>query len=587
MRRTTRTAILSLVAVALLVSACELVATPSPSPTSTATASPAASAARPTPTPIAVPTPRATGITPTSDRIVLQVESWTDLGPWGPGVFVYDDGSIVDARSSPIRARLLSAPGLDWVVDRVRESGLFSTSRSIPFDPPDSGFTTFRVTFNDADARTWVQASNPASDAESRALIELAEHILDPGVWVPSEGWSGGNPTPQPYVARQTRITSEATNLDADAWVNAAQTLDRRSWPLAESPIDVGQPIEVAGEPDRALRCGFISGAEELAARGRLQAFEGGWEDRPLVATWYFWTTGPGLLELTLRPLLPHEARDCGVAELPAAPTLAAAPRPSLATLLAFAQTGWSPTGTQGLSFFVQATDVRGDTPAQQRVSYYADGTILFHDPPPPVIGIGALRLSAEGRRQLDEALARSGLLDASYSEQIPDDVEIDTMFSIVTDDVVLNGSDRGVDGRADKIVELARRLLDPVAWLPATAWIGDPGELLQYRPPAVRVSIRREFDDASALLPPAEQLRWPWSGTIWTFGQLDPELPGTEARVATLTPADALKIVRAVQELGASGAGGVTRVEYWLGTTDRASKAVIELSIAAGDWGI
>jgi hypothetical protein len=586
-RRRRRSAIGVAALAAILLAACSPAESPAP------TGGAVAASARPTPAagPTHVPdptSPNVRGITPTSSAIVASAQAVSDVGgPSGPGVLIYADGSIVDARGGPISVRALAPGGLEWITSHLRESGLFTASRDIPFKPVDHGFMTYQVTFVDTGrAAVTVTATNVGDDAESRLLVELAERIFDPVTWLPRDGWVEGDSRAHPYVARETRLTSEVGPLRSDAWINAAQMLDRVTWPLDASPFEIGLPIEIEGAPNRALRCAIITGAQEAVVRSSL-ALMVSEREHPFVAAWYLWTAGPGLLGLSLRPFLPHETAGCAPEDMPPAPSLDSAPRPSLAALLLTSQGGgWTPTGAaQGPRLIVVAHDNARQESGERRVSYYPDGTVLFFEPAPPTVGIGARRLSAAGLEALNAEIARSGLVDVSYSEPIPDDVEVEVMYNVLTDGVILNASDRGVDGRAIEIARLAERLLDPVAWLPATSWIGDPTTMLQYRPDSVDIRILRQPNSGSEILPPVELLAWPGGGSVETFGQLEPDNP--DVRHATLTPGQAVDLVRALAAIGAGSYGSTTRVTYWLAASDPGTNLEIELAIPSGDWGL
>ena len=65
-------------------------------------------------------------------------------------------------------------------------------------------------------------------------------------------------------------------------------------------------------------------------------------------------------------------------------------------------------------------------------------------------------------------------------------------------------------------VVALARHLADPVAWLPASAWTGDPTVIAPFRPASVRVVIESNqvcLSDQGP--PPSTALQWPLAGTI------------------------------------------------------------------------
>jgi hypothetical protein len=164
--------------------------------------------------------------------------------------------------------------------------------------------------------------------------------------------------------------------------------------------------------------------------------------------------------------------------------------------------------------------------------------------------------------------------------------------FSILSGDpspdgnyVAVTATDRGVHARADKIVRLAEKLADPVAWLPPGSWIGEPGALLPYRPPGLDLMIETHDlipgDPELANLVPYQAVRWPLTGTLPTYGSLAPEFEPTVVRTASLSPEEALRVLDALAAAGIDGSG-----RFLVGGETRGTYFEITLLLDVGDWG-
>jgi hypothetical protein len=566
-------------AIVVALGACESSASPTAAPIQRET-SPVSSLPLPTPTPSSPPLGQP--ITPTSDHAIVRLEIAGDIGP-GPqlAIVLYDDGSLLDLQTRPrLTVTPLTERGVSMVVGRLRASGLFTSSRTIPFKPLPMGFTEFLITLADGPKPIRVIANNQGDNAETRALVKLADELRDVESWLPPEAFRDGRAERRAYLPRWVRVTSETVPLGPGDWTNAAQSIHRVTWPLAVSPGMLGDPIAL-GDARRTLRCGLIDGAEAAAIRTALATFEQDSPDQSERTTgWYMWLAEPALVRLTVREFLPDEVPGCAEADLPGPPVLAHAPRLSLFALLSVSAGGLTPAGP--LTMFVQ-TVRQSDGATVGHVAYYADGTVLFDDPSAPAFGIGARRLNSAGLTQVQAAIDGSGLLRGSYSETEPDDAKPAQMFSIVTDSVNLNGTDRGIDPKAVRIVRLARQLLDPGSWLPPSAWASDPNAVQQYRPASVHLQVYRQGGYLDPI-PPLTALIWPLGGTIETFGQPDDTLPGMDARTAELSVDEAIALFQALSSAGAPAIGGVAHAEYVLGTSEPGVAVHLEFSIEAGD---
>ncbi|NJD27359.1 MAG: hypothetical protein FIA92_03585 [Chloroflexi bacterium] len=593
----------AMLALALVVG-CSTSQSPPPSPSPAATPS-SAPPATPAPTPTRVPRPTAAppinAIAPASDQVVVHVETWSDIAGPDLGFFVYADGSIVDARGSGLpTVRPLTDAGLARLVGYLRDSGLFTKTRSIPVPSVPHGFGMARVTFTDAGRTVSVTASNVGRDAESEALTAIAMAFLDFESWFVPADWRDGAPRTHPYLPRSSRLTVETAELPDDAWINPARELERIDWPLAVGIDSIGDPIAIPKATERTLRCVLIDGREDVQIRAALQTMpQGGLGDITLGSGWVMWQGDSLLVGLALRAFLPHETPACAADEMPPAPSLAQAPRPSLVDVLVMGLDGWTPSGSPVM---VVTINPLGDEGARE-VDYYADGTILVHDPAPPMLGFAVRRLSQAGQAAIADLIDSTGLLEASWSEQVPEDAEYDRMLSIilprpnletqgrpVSQTIILNATDRGVDRKAEAVVRLAEQLFDPAAWLPDSAFVGGRSAVSPFRPAGIEISITHREDgpfEELGQLVPARAIAWPLSGSFETFGAVDPQYAPSVVATATLTPEEAIAVLRAFAAAGAGrdGAGWSSSAAYDLAGDRPEIWFEVRLSIKGIGW--
>lgn len=588
-------------AIAIVASIAVVVASCSPAASAPPTSSPAASPALPASStqpasPVPSPTQAAAApVTPTSDRAVVRLELGASETGSMVALILYDDGSLVDLRSWPPSVRALTTAGRDLVVARLRDSGVFTKSHAIPAIPIASGFGLYAVTLVVDGTPIRVNGTNvrcdsdsvPADcheDPETPVMLALVDGLVDVAAWLPLSAFRDGDARAHPYLAARARVTSERIALQPNSWTNPEQSLSLVDWPVGTQPSELGQPVELAGQPNRTLRCELIDGGQERAIRAALAPLSageattepGGTENDLRTTIWDVWLAGePALLRLTLRPYLPDETAGCNESELPAAPTLAGAPRPSLAAVLAASAGGISP--VPPTAFLYASVYSTADATHVAEVSYYANGVVLFRDPSPPAVGIGALRLTPTGLDLVRRALDDLGLLASDYDESIPEGAVYAHMTTILTPDVVLNASDRGRYAKATAIAKLAGKLADPASWLPATAWMTDPGRLLPFLPASVELRIEPRAGPGYSALPSVSALKWPLSGSLQTIGGADDStVPG--ARLATLSTEDAVALIAALEATGARGWGSPTRIEYLLASD--ASGGAVSISL-------
>jgi hypothetical protein len=312
--------------------------------------------ARPTPPePTEVPTPPPAtpripaGVTPTTSEVVVRVLAVPDVtgpGPMVP-VTVYADGSVVVPaviRFDGPGVRRLTPAGLERLVARLRASGLFETSRTIPpLRPPESGFVTYTVELHDAGRVVSVDTINAFASADGRRLIDLAEAILmhdtpaeplDPGDWV------DGSAALLPYRAESTRLTAETVPFPPGTWARPPVEVGGLAWPLPGTPLTIGEPLAAADDPARTIRCAIVSGADEARLRAALDTARiDSAETASLTRSWDLSAPSvPGLLRLSLRPFLPEETPACDAAGLPGAPEPQLPPEPGFAEAWAAAR---------------------------------------------------------------------------------------------------------------------------------------------------------------------------------------------------------------------------------------------------------
>ncbi|MBI2780312.1 MAG: hypothetical protein HYX55_00770 [Chloroflexi bacterium] len=576
------TAIAIAASIVLIVASCGPGASPAPSPSTTASRTTPPATPPPTPTP--TPTPAALEpITPTSGKALVRLEMGASETGSTLALVLYDDGSLVDLATWPPSVRSLTEAGRDLVVGRVRDTGSFTKSHTIPAQPVAHGFGLFAVTLVVDGAPVTVRGTNITCDSdappvdckddpETRVMLALVDALVDVTTWLPPSAFRDGHTGRHPYLAAKARVTSERIALRPDDWTNPEQSLSLVNWPLETVPSDLGQPVQLASQPDRTPRCGLIDGTRERAVRAALARLGSqSLENDPWTTIWDIWSDGPALLRLTLRPYLPDEAASCEESTLPAAPTLDGAPRPTLAGVLAASEGGIGP--VQPASDLYVSIHRTADAGVVAQVSYYADGTVLFRDPSPPAVGLGALRLTPSGLSQLRQALDDSGLLTADYDEPIPEGAAYDHMTTIITPDVVLNASDRGRVAKATAIARLGAKLVDPASWLPRTAWTTDPSRLLPFRPVSLKYAVEPTTVSNDLVLTPVTAVDWPAGSS-------------PAVRLANMTTQDAIALIAAIETTGAPRSGGPTSVEYLLATDVPGNALRVRVWVELNEWG-
>lgn len=333
-------------ALALVPAGC---AAPAGSGPSSTAPGPPATPAPPAPTDVPTPPPATPavpdGVTPATSEVLVRAWAVPDLiGSWPlPPVTVYADGSIVVPSVVGLRApgvRRLSPGGLERLRERLRSSGLFTSSRTFPpLRPPESGFTTYTVELHDEGRVVTVASPNLFPPEEGRRLIDLAEGILAPAEPVDPADWVDGTAAPLPYRAARTRLTAETVAFPPGSWDRPPVAAGELAWALPGTPDSFGELL-AAGDPARRIRCAIVTGDDEARLRAALDAVRlDSIETGAMTRSWDLSAPAvPGILRLSLRPYLPEEAPACDTADLPAPPEPQLPPEPGFAEAWAAAR---------------------------------------------------------------------------------------------------------------------------------------------------------------------------------------------------------------------------------------------------------
>lgn len=243
--------------------------TPTPAPTPTPTPSPR-------PTPIATPTPT-TPATPSPMptrapvALVLRVDSAdeTDVVPY-PDISYYSDGIVITPGSvGRLETRQLSPAGLATVLHRVAASGLLDRDgRRFTALLPNRGLLSLMVAAHlpGADPAAVHAFVNADATGETAKFLDLAAALADPASWLPKEAWLRASPElyESDFVRVQTTIEDVS---DPATWNPDISSVD---WPLAVPFDGVG---DVLSERDGYLvRCAVLPVEEADAIRAALLA---------------------------------------------------------------------------------------------------------------------------------------------------------------------------------------------------------------------------------------------------------------------------------------------------------------------------
>jgi hypothetical protein len=132
-----------------------------------------------------------------------------DVGGPRLRVALYADGSLIDLtrrfasdlRQPSVTVLRLNRAGIATITTRLRDSGLFTSSRPLPAPSPrlPMGHMDFEVTFVSDGTPIRVSANNQSTHPDVKAFVAIATDLLDPLSWRPSWTVIGrGIPTAPP-----------------------------------------------------------------------------------------------------------------------------------------------------------------------------------------------------------------------------------------------------------------------------------------------------------------------------------------------------------------------------------------------------
>jgi hypothetical protein len=208
-----------------------------------------------------------------------------------------------------LQVRRLTEEGIQSVISRVTETGLFAESQSftaasqIVADAQSTVFTLradSRETIVDVyglgtltDPAQLPESVPPSEVAAYRTLAELEADLLGIESWMPAEDWA--DPDWQPYEPTAFRLLVTDTTDEPPL----PEEPEPMPWPGPTPPEELGELSPVQG-----VRCGLVMGNEAAdwyaALTEATQLTRWAYEDR--------------VFRVTPRPLLPDEVLDCGPA---------------------------------------------------------------------------------------------------------------------------------------------------------------------------------------------------------------------------------------------------------------------------------
>jgi hypothetical protein len=226
-------------------------------------------------------------------RVILQGPvSEQDPGPALPNLLV----------------RRLTEEGIQSVIQRVTETGLFETSQSftgasqVVADAQSTVFTLradSRETIVDVYALGFfIEGEAPEGISEEEvaaheALTALQVDLVNIESWMPADDWAEAEWLP--YVPTAFRLLVS----NADDQPPLPEEGEPMPWPGSTPPDEIGEESPLQG-----VRCGLVMGDEAAAWHEALS------EANQLTK----WTYEGHVYRVTPRPLLPDEVLDCGPA---------------------------------------------------------------------------------------------------------------------------------------------------------------------------------------------------------------------------------------------------------------------------------
>jgi len=591
---TRRLATATIAVVALVVACTGGPATPTvtvrPSPPASAAANPG-HPPEPTRVPTASPALPASlepGTAPTSDVLLLRVERHTGMGSPGVLLELYADGSLIEPRRETdgrATIRRLADAGIEALVGPARDSGLFTSSRTIEpaRSPEPGGIDGVTVTLHAEGRRATVTTAAIWPTAEGQRLLALADTLVATPGALPPDSFVDGDARPHPFDAADVRLLVHLVSLPEGDWILPSVGLGRVSWPLDRPILDIGQVQPYPSEAGRTARCAILGGPDALRVQAALVASGaaatwGADQGERAGSAWDLATAIPrGLVRITLQPFLPDETPACDAFPSGYGPELQAPGAGTLADLLLAA--GEGPIVDGEIAAAIRVEPAMG---MPFSTTYLADGSVVGFFESPSVVGLGVRQLTPAGVemiRGIAADLVR--LVDAGLPP--PGRVELVSTYTVgpLTEDQA-RFETTPTDPTGRSAIDLAETLAHPGERLLASAW-ADDGTARPYRPSQVRITIATADGEPDPTLPlvHAWAVAWPLGRTIETFGE--PSNSGNAADRCAIVDADAA--ARVVKALVAAGLAAPVRndPEYRSATWELAGRTpgtVVSLSL-------
>lgn len=262
---------------------------------------------------------------PGGTAVVVRVEYTGGLVPYEtiftslPPFTLVGDGRVIlqgqpsEAFPGPalpnLQVRRLTEEGIQSVISRVTETGLFAESQSftaasqVVADAQSTVFTLradSRETIVDVyglgtltDPAQLPEGVPPSEVAAHRTLAELEADLLGIESWMPADDWA--DPDWQPYEPTAFRLLVTDTTDEPPL----PEEPEPMPWPGTTPPEELGELSPVQG-----VRCGLVMGNEAADWYAALS------EANQLTR----WAYDDRIYRVTPRPLLPDEVLDCGPA---------------------------------------------------------------------------------------------------------------------------------------------------------------------------------------------------------------------------------------------------------------------------------
>ena len=260
---------------------------------------------------------------PAGDKLVLRMEftggfvapafaltSFPSFTLTGDGRVIVP-GAQIDIFPGPAlpaaNVRRLSEAGIQAVLKEVARTKLFGANvqyrgaQTVIADASDTVFTLY-ADGNDVTVTVYALGTlDPAGSypgisaaelAAHRSLQTLSERLGTLGAWLPATAWA--DQAWNPYQPDALRLL--VRNTDADPPDDSGVANQVKDWPDDSDPATFGMPSALA-----ELRCGVVSGEQAkvwytaLSSANQLTR----------------WAKGDHRYEVTVRLLLPDEAREC------------------------------------------------------------------------------------------------------------------------------------------------------------------------------------------------------------------------------------------------------------------------------------